>query len=297
MERKAGGTLALAAALTVLVVVPRLLNPPVVAGTAAAVPPPPAPAVGTCLANSVTSSWGARGVLRPSDTVYVDCHQPHRAEIFRVVDPLPAGEAGGTVFDRCTRDSGGVDYLGTTTDGWRPELQMRITASGPDARQVAAGQRWAACVFVDDVGPALAVPLAGSAAGHGVPPQVGVCFDGSATDLAFRGTTPCDLPHGGELFGSRPVDATSDAGALTASCRALVAADTRNPTLVDTPGLRTEAVLSADVLVDGVLFDTREEPAPDGSTGTARCVVRAVEGRQLTGSLRLLGDAAPPWTG
>ncbi len=295
MDGRAAGGLLLAVALAAGLTGARLLHPPVVDGAALALPPPPAPAVGTCLAGGVTSSWGAGGELRPSPTVYVPCDQPHRAEVVAVIDPLPPGPV--TVFDRCAAATDVAAYLGTGTDGWRVELQMRTTASGPDARQVAAGQRWAACVLVDDVGPALTAPLAGAATRHAVPPEVGVCFDGTATDLAYRGTSPCQAPHGGELFGSRPVDAAADPAQLTASCRTLVAADTRRPDLVDDPALRVEAVVAPDVTVDGVLFDTRSGAAPDGSTGTARCVVFADGGPGLTASLRLLGDAPLPWAG
>lgn len=296
MDGRAAGGLLLTVAFAAALAGSRLLHPLVVDGTGAALPPPPAPAVGDCLATGVTSSWGAAGMLRPSPTVYVPCDGPHRAEILAVIDPLPVSGDGVTVFDRCAAvtDLGG--YLGAAPDGWRPELQVRATASGPDTRQVAAGQRWAACVVVDDVGPTLTGSLAGTAAAHAVPPQVGSCFDGTATDLAYRGPSPCDAPHHGELFGSRPVDGTVAIDALTASCRALVAADTGRPGLVDDPGLSVEAVMSDDVTLDGVLYDTRSGSAPDGSTGTARCVVRAVDGRELTASLRLLGDAAPPWT-
>jgi hypothetical protein len=287
VDRRAGGTLSLAAALVAVVIVPRLLNPPVLDGVPSALPPPPAPAVGTCLANSVTSSWGADGVLRPSDTVYVGCDQPHRAEVFRVIDPLPAMSTSGTVFAECAGGPEVAAHLGATDDGWRPVLQMRTTASGPDARQVAAGQNWAACVLVDDVGPALTGPLTGAAASHTVPPQVGVCFHGTGADLEFRGTTRCDAPHGGELFGSREVagrdvDDAAEPGALTASCRALVEADTRQPALTRDPQLVVEVVISDDVT--------------DGGTTTARCVLRARDGRTLTGSVRQLGDGAVPWT-
>ena len=290
MDRRAGGTVALAVAVTVLVAVPRLLNPPSLDGSAAVVPPPPAPAVGTCLENSVTSSWGARGVLQPSDTTYVTCDRPHRGEIFRVVDPLPPPGVAGSVFDQCGSTDEVVTYLGTTGDGWRPELQARITASGPDARQVAAGQSWAACVLVDDVGPALTGSLAGAAATHSVPPQVGVCFEGTATDLAYRGTSPCDRPHGGELFGSRAVGADADRDARTASCRALVAADTGRSAFLTDPAVTVEAVVTDDPVLDG----GDEDPA---APATARCVLRALDGRQLTASLRGVGDGTVPWSG
>ncbi|WP_157970645.1 septum formation family protein [Nakamurella deserti] len=289
MDRRAGGTLTLAVAVTVLVAVPRLLNPPLLDGVASTTPPPPAPAVGTCLQNSVTSSWGARGVLQPSDTVYVTCDRPHRAEIFRVVDPLPPPASAGTVFDLCGSVEEFSTYLGTAGGGWRPELQVRITASGPDARQVAAGQNWAACVLVDDVGPTLTAPLAGAAAAHTVPPQVGVCFDGGATDLAFRGTSPCDRPHSGELFGSRVVGTDADRDALTASCRDLAAADTGRPAVLTDPAFTVEAVVTDDRV--------REGDDVGDATATARCVVRALDGRQLTASLRGIGDGVVPWAG
>ncbi len=279
--------------MTILAAAPRLLNPTLLDGNAAAAPPPPAPRVGSCLAGGVTSSWGARGVLRPADTVYVTCDRPHRAEVVRVLDPPPDDPAAGTVFEQCAQAADVPAYLGG--DDWQPALQMRLTASGPDARQVAAGQYWAACVLVDDVGPALSVPLAGAAAAHTVPPEVGVCFDGSGDDLAFRGTSPCALPHGGELFGRRSVDGTTDRTALTASCRSLVEADTRRPAVTVDPDLLVEVVLAADGSAGSAADPVAGERAGAGAR-TARCVVRAVDGRQLTGSLRLLGDAPLPWS-
>lgn len=294
MDRRARGGLLLATAVVIVGTVPRLLNPLTVTGAAAIAPPPPPPAVGSCLAGGVTSSWGARGVLRPADTVYVGCDRPHRAEIIRMIDPLPSPSTSETVFDLCTRDVDPSVYLGIPASdvGWRPELQVRVTASGPDARQAAAGQNWAACVLVDDVGRPLTTPLAGSAITHTIPAQVGVCFDGSSADLAFRGSSPCDAPHGGELFAGRPVDGTTDPAALTASCRELVIADVGRPALVEDPSLVVEAVVSDEVTVDASTGS-----APGGPTGTARCVVRALDGRQLAASLRGLDAAPVPWAG
>lgn len=294
MDRRAHGGLALTLALVTVLTGSRLLNPSTVDGAAVVEPPPPPPSVGVCLAGSVTSSWDATGTLRPSDTVYVPCDQPHRGEVFAVVDPIPPLSSTETVFGLCTLPV--ASYLGVDS-GWQPELSVRSTASGPDRRQADVGQNWAACVLVDDVGPRATTSLAGAARRHSIPPQLGACFDGPATDLAYRGTSACESPHGGELFGTQPLDATTDRTALAASCRALVAADTARPTLADDPALVVEVVGSRDIPQDLATHDAAATPSPAAVTGTARCVVRALDGRRLTASLRQIGDAPLPWAG
>lgn len=281
MDRRAQGGLLLTVAVVGVLTGSHLLNPHVVTGAATAAPPPAAPTVGTCLANSVTSSWDATGTLRPAVTVYVPCDQPHRGEVFRVVDPLPAPAPGDTVFDLCTGEVDPTGYLGAEAADWQPEIDVRTTASGPDRRQVDAGQYWVACVLVDDTGPALVSALAGSAAAHTVPPQVAVCFAGSVTDLDVRSPVACDGPHDGEVFARRSVPAATPVDGLTRSCRVLV----------DEGSGRALAEREPDLVVEAVV--TASDRVPDAAT--ARCVVRSADDRRLTSSLRLLGDAPLPW--
>ncbi|MEO5834042.1 MAG: septum formation family protein [Nakamurella sp.] len=290
MDRRALGGLALTLALVGVLAGSRLLNPLTVDGAAGAEPPPPPPVVGTCLAGSVTSSWDATGTLRPADTAYVSCAQPHRGEVFLVVDPGPPQSSPETVFDLC-RGPEMSSYLGVRPAGrdWQPEINVRTTASGPDRRQADTGQYWVACVVVDDLGAPLTSPLGGAAAAHTVPPQLGVCFDGSVADLGVRSPVGCDGPHTGEVFASRDVEASTARADLMPSCQALVDADTGR--LISG---REPSVIIETVVADGNVR-VSDGDTPADATGTARCVVRSADDRRLTASLRQLDDAPLPW--
>ncbi len=294
MDRRVTGALVLLVALLAGLVVPRVLHPSRVAGVASAEPPAAPLAVGDCLRDGVPRARvNDRGAPVPTDTVVtVGCHDAHRAEVVLVDDA--ADGTSDDVVRRCIDEL--VDRWSLTGDGfapWDPQLDIDLGLAGPDARQQAVGQRWTACV----VGPTQSVldrPLAAAPPGSGPPPEFASCSRTQAgSDSAV--TVPCTEHHSVETFGRRDLDAgaadTQDE--LAAGCVDLVAAATGRQDLSGIPDLTVETPVYA-----AFTGDSQPVIAPipsDALGGWATCLVRTADGRELTASLRRLGDAPLPW--
>ena len=109
------------------------------------------------------------------------------------------------------------DYLGWTAQPWDPVLLDALFLLGPDADQVADGQRWIACALGTGSNgyPGLRPGRVRSAAD-----LYGRCQD---TRQGARSRVSCTDPHDVELFGTAVVGADDQAG-LDASCTTLVTA-------------------------------------------------------------------------
>ena len=293
MDRRASGVALLLFALVAGLVVPRLLHPRHVDGVAAAEPPAPPLVVGDCLRDGVPRSpVNDRGApLPPGVVVTVSCDRAHGAEVVLIADPADGSDG---VIRQCVRQL--VTRWGLTDDAlaaWEPRLDVDLGLAAPDTRQQAAGQRWTACA----VGPtqtSLDRPLAAAPPGVGPPPEFALCSRtqaGSDSEV----TVPCTEHHTVETLGRLTLEAGSDVtqAALDAARAALVAAASGRADLLREPGVSMEAPVYATFLGNS---QPVVAPLPQDATGGwATCLVRTVGDRELTGSVRRLGDAPLPW--
>ncbi len=301
MSGRAGGAFVLVLAIVAALLVPRLLHPPTVDGAAAPTAPSPAPVVGDCIREE-TPSYGftTDGELTTSQTLtVVGCDQTHAGEVVRVEPDLPpvdGGDRAGTAGERivemirlCTVSTPSPG--GATADGWRPDLVIEVSLVAPDDRQRDAGQRWVACTAGVASGP-LDRPLTGLDAAD-LAPEHGSCAASAAGTTWSAVAVDCTLPHVAETFGRRDlVDAPTAQDELDRSCRDLVARATGRPGVLDDGELSVAA--TTFTVVDGVATE-ESSPLPSGTAGWSTCGLRTADGRQLTASLRHIGDAPLPW--
>ena len=300
MDRRVGGALVLVAALLAALVVPRIVSPATLDGTAVAVAPSPAPVVGECLREE-TPSYGftTDGQLTTSQPLtVVGCDESHAGEVVRVEPDLPAvasgrpGERLVAMIQLCTDTTRtpGVAVAGGRP-GWRPDLVVEVSVVAPDARQRDAGQQWVACTAGVASGP-LDRPFAELDAAD-LDAEHGSCAASAAGTTWAALAVDCTLPHVTETIGRRDLtDASPTEDELTAGCRDLVTRATGRPGLVD-DGEVTVAARTFTV-VDGVVTEVTA-PLPPGTTGWATCGIHTADDRQLTASLRHIGDAPLPW--
>lgn len=307
MDRRISGGLALVLALVAVLVTPRILNPPVLDGAALVEPPAPAPVVGDCVRQSIGGyTVSDRGGLTTYEPVtLVPCTELHRSEIIRVepdlgpaANPTNPAQPIDAFFTRCL--GAGSSSWGTNEElsagDWQPEVNIMYGVFGPDARQFAAGQRWAACVVALPNGE-LDRRLPATSRTE-VPPELGLCTvaPGGTEDTAT--VIGCASPHTSEIFGHRVLGAGSDLAQdeLLRGCVDLVTTATGRAGVAQEPTLSVVAETIA-------WYDDRDGgpvtlPLPAGAQGGwATCTVRPADSRKLTASLRLIGDAPLPWSG
>lgn len=306
MDRRTGGALVIVLALVSVLVVPRILNPVLVTGVAAPAPPPPAPAIGDCIADTDWSSGfdDAGALIQSAPAVFVPCTEPHQGEVSYVnpdFQPAPynAGQPYGGFDDPCTNPPHSeLTYLGldpTTAHLWEPALATGTRVLGPDARQFAAGQRWAACVITFRGYATVTSTLRDATRRDGPPRALAVCFTGGGANPTDRPAL-CSGPHAVELLAAvtLPADDPIDQTALDRGCVELADQQAGRP-LSNEAGLEVVALTYA--------FDTASAapvevvaPLPTGADGGwSSCLVRAVDGRRLDGSVRQLGTRPLPW--
>ncbi|WP_111766144.1 hypothetical protein [Nakamurella deserti] len=292
MDRRAAGAVVLLFVALIVAVLPRVSGPGV-NGTASAEPPGPPPAVGTCLRDPVHPVFDAAGWMRPlPEFVAGDCGAAHWGEVFDVID-VPSGQ-GASGLATCWASDGLQTYLtgDATTEPWSAVLVYDVTATGPDVRQFAGGQRWAACIVYG------AEPFTGSLAGVAAdddpPPTLGRCYDDEFAAFDAR-DTPCRMPHRGELFASLEIDVARPPAQddIDAWCAGIVGRTTGRS---DLAGLTVESAVF--VWFEGIQSRFVPMPLPDNAKGaTALCGVRVADDRSLTLSLRQIGDGPLPWAG
>lgn len=300
MDRRIIGRLTLALALVAVLVVPRILHPPEVDGVAVIEPAPPPPVVGNCIGDvTVSYAFSRSGALTSDRPVeVVGCDQPHAAEIVQLADTLspvddPAG-AASALHDFIVACVADISLQGDAVNGWEPDLAITTSALGPDAQQLALGQRWAACAVGVGTG-VLDQPLADLGSAN-APPALGACaitVQGSAASIV---RVDCTGPHTLEIFGRRTLDAGSTVGTddLTRSCDDLVAEATGRPGLVGDTSVR----IAVEVFPGYGELNSGQVSLPlpaDAVTGWIVCSIRTTDDRELTASLRQIGDAPLPW--
>jgi hypothetical protein len=291
MDRRVGGAALLVLALALVVVVSAVRGA-TVGGRATAEPVRPTAQVGDCVAGRIpTSVLAAEALPLPSAPV-VPCSSLHAAEVVAIF-PDPAAADGvpdlprdTDVAQRCW-DSAGT-YLGHPrgfdVQEWIPAIAYGAAFVGPDLRQRAAGQRWAACVVfaVEPVGGA-SRPLVGSVADAFARPRPNTPEFAVCQERAGGGAFACSRPHVVEVFATSLRAASEvSAEAVRRTCQELVADATGMPD--PTAGGRLTVATTTD------------DAGPAEYVFT-QCVVTVTDpARRLTSTVRHLGTDPLPLT-
>ena len=175
---------------------------------------------------------------------------------------------------------------------WWPAIQIQVVLIGPDPRQRAAGQDWAACLLYpppDSTGlpGSLADPLRDSWQDGRNAGAFAICID--AVEAAIP--TGCQGRHRFEIFGTSDSSSMDVSEAeLQNSCRELISDATAMPDITAGGALSAEAVrFRYDQFGSPTVGDE-----PSGS-GSAFCLVHpSQDNRRLTASLRGLGNGLVP---
>ncbi|MEP6979451.1 MAG: septum formation family protein [Nakamurella sp.] len=306
MDRRVSGGLILVMAVFVALVVPKILNPSRVEGVAAVAPPAPPPTVGDCVLEAVVgyrlTDGGELATFGPATVV--PCTEPHRAEVIRVEDtpgpstyPSDVAQPLDGLMSRCA--TAGEELWRTGGDlgaaHWQPMVNTTAGVFAPDRRQAAAGQRWAACALglADGV---LDRRFSDLSVEGGIPAELGSCMIAFDSSSGAEIQTACTAPHTAEAFGYRELAARSPAtqDEVDRDCATLVVGATGRDGLARDPSLVVESTVYAWYASGEVGIATLPLPA-GASGGWATCAVHTADDRQLTASLRRLGDAPLPW--
>ena len=269
-------------------------------GTPVAAPPPGPPGAGNCLTSPITG-LDRTSVVPPGVTsTFGDCVGARFGEVVAVwTDRLPplfgAPDAGTPVqqasMTRC--QAAASSYVGVpaaaTSGLWQSPVVLTTSLVGPSRRQLAAGQRWLACV-VGLGGSALSGSLRDAMAVPARARPLTQCVP--TPNWSERRVVACTTVHLAEVLGELE---TGDRSGLTetqldATCRTLAAAVTRMPDPDQGGLLQTETVAwhygEGGVPVSG--FDAARY-------GHAQCIIKARFPRKLGGSLTALGSGPVPW--
>ncbi|AZI56922.1 hypothetical protein EH165_00785 [Nakamurella antarctica] len=291
MNQRRTGALILAAALLALVVlsaVQQATKP--LPGAASAIPIAAPPSVGDCLLEPA----GGQGVqltptstvLRPDQVLSVGpCVGLRYGEVVKVTPAITRTDEQDSL---CVNlyDYVGVKFSGA---GWRTPLYLSSTVIGPDDRQFATGQTWAACVVI----PSFGQPYDGSVKGAGsaLPPSFATCFPGARTADSLR--SDCYGPHRRELLGVRSLLAPGMTQAeLDQTCQEWGSKVTGLQDFTVSGQLRP-----ATAVYDSTNLSSTLSPAnlPGGQPYYAECFAEPTSlSRLLTGPLLSLGDGPLP---
>lgn len=174
---------------------------------------------------------------------------------------------------------------------WYPAADSLSLLVGPSDIQLAAGQRWAACVIaVGKTEPVSYTGLLRSTAVNGAfPIQMATCGNRLTPTAPIIWNLPCDEPHDAELFGRANVDPANEptAAELLSTCHQLV----QFATQTDDPTANGELELRVVTSTGAVI--TADRPLPDPTTES--CQVVTTGNRTLVGPLLSLGGRAVPF--
>ena len=306
---RGSGVVVLVAALVVLAV--PALRTTRIDGAARTIDIPRPPAVGDCVTEAWTMTWSDYDPARSLFDNYAQmplepCAGERFGEVVAVLDdpqrPGPADSSAGSGFTDLNLTLCGTavsTYLGATPArisagvAWSPSvLSWWPMVSSPSDLQLAAGQRWLACI----VGPG---PAGGSEKAYegtlrnsvttGVArDRSGLCNDDPGLSDGYSGDA-CSRPHTTQLLAQAPTPGTATPMVrLRDSCAAAAAALTglADPT--------AGGALTVVVVVDDLSGRTTADPvAPHGSL---QCALTSTDpSRTLSGGLMGLGDDPIPW--
>ena len=295
--RRLAGSAVLVGVLVLLVVVAAIRGH-TVAGQPTAQPIKAAPQVGDCLTENPHDPGYNIFDLQALRTE--PCSGPRFGEVAFVIDDFavsavnPAQDVGP-----CGQQV--RHYLGTPgpppTDGsFASFAVVGWTLVGPDNRQRAAGQKWAACVVYlpDWVDAAANVTFDHSLQGGWQRTEDSRLFAICLDDVASLAPAVCRLPHRFELLGMAVGVPSIPQQTLESACRHIVVDALGSSKALDSGDLGTQVVPVRTEPDGGILIT-----GPDAITADAEydnlCLATPTDSsRRLTAPLRGLGDAAVP---
>jgi hypothetical protein len=256
----------------------------------------------------VTASCRTRTTWEPHSTVCRHCGPgrcsgPRFGEVVFVVPDftVPTGGDIGPGADPC---QGHVDqYLGTPSppapsDGsFMPFAGVMVALIGPDGRQRAAGQKWAACmvylpISIDAAAPiTIDHPLQGAWQRPEDSRLFALCVDDTTTLWAVN----CRWIHHFEVLGIAVGTPTTTQESLDQSCRQVVSQALGSSTALDRRELTTQVLPARPRPNNDGTFITGPDAMTTDSEYNNFCLTTPADGaRQLTAPLRDLGDGAVP---
>ncbi|MBM9468938.1 septum formation family protein [Nakamurella leprariae] len=195
------------------------------------------PRVGDCVMGDVAASaQGLRSRALPELPVE-PCTGPRDGEVVAVTDdyPAPIPSPDGPPMpgvEECHVEASaylGFDRADAAPSDWAEWAVFGTELIGPDDRQAATGQTWAACVVFDITSEGYPSALSGSVRDviRRLTPDT-VRF-AACLDRSGGAPVSCTRPHRVEIFRTATVPAEPGAAALDRACRDLVAAATSMP--------------------------------------------------------------------
>ena len=295
MTRRLLGAAVLTGVLLVIVVVAGVRGR-TVAGEPTAQPIKAAPQAGDCVTEN-PHDLGANLFDLPAIPTG-SCSGPRFGEVVFIVPEFTVPTADAPLSDPCREP---VDeYLGTPapplSDGSFVQVAgVEVSLLGPDSRQRAAGQNWAACTVFLPISIDASAPITVDHSLQGAWQRrddsqlFAICGD-DATSLLPVG---CRSPHDFEVLGLALGTAGASQDAVTAACRQVVIDALGSSTALDRGDLST-SVVPARPRPNGELIT-----GPDAITADSEyfnnCLATPTDGtKRLTAPLRGLGDAAVP---
>ena len=269
-----------------------------VAGEPVAQPIKPAPQVGDC----VTGNPNDRGVdLHDLPALPTGpCAGARFGEVVFIAPDFTVFAAdNGPLKDPCREH---VDeYLGTPPppplDGSFVQVAgVGVSMLGPDARQRAAGQNWAACMVMPiSIGTAAPIPVDHSLKGAWQRKDDSRLFAFCVDDTTSFWPPNCRLPHRFEVLGLALGTAGVTQESVAAACRQVVIEALGSSAALDRGDLTTQVVPARQSSSgDGPLI-TGPDAVTAGSEYFNNCLTSPTDpARRLTAPLRGLGYAAVP---
>jgi len=193
-------------------------------------------------------------------------------------------------------------YLGTPSpppsDGsFIPVAGVMVALIGPDGRQRAAGQNWAACMVYLPISTDAAAPLTidHSLEGAWQRPEDSRLFAFCVDDTATLWEVNCRWTHHFEVLGIAVGTPSIPQESLDAACRQVVIEALGSSTALDRRELTTRVLPARPKLNnDGTLITGPDAITPDSEYSNFCLAAPADSARQLTAPLRGLGDGAVP---
>jgi hypothetical protein len=270
-----------------------------VAGVPAATPVQGAPQVGDCVTKN-PYDLGADLYDLPAIRTG-PCTGPRFGDVAFIVDDYVIPPADATAGpDPCSEHVD--DYLGTPLppppDGsFVPVAGVPWTLIGPDARQRAAAQNWAACMIFLPISIDATTPLTVDHSLQGAWQRTqdsrlfAVCVDEIATLWAVN----CRWPHRFEQLGVSWGTPGVTQQSLEAACRQVVVQALGSPAALDRGELTSRVVAARpNPNIGGNLITGPDAITPDSEYRNNCLATPAGGDRRLTAPLRGLGDAAVP---
>jgi hypothetical protein len=289
--------------LVALMVVVASVRGTLVAGRAVAPPVPAPPEQGHCLLENPFDAGFTEFVVYEDDALPAWRTAPCEGARFGEVVSVGAGVGLDASFqdgswERCWNDAFG--YLGLPdpagADGHRStHVNVMAALTGPDRRQLAAGQDWAACV----------VQLAPSGTGTGLTVEHSLRDAWSRTedrrllamcvnDVRLLYPTGCRDPHGAEQISSWSGDPAGFGQPDADACRHDAVVALGSPAALDRGDLTALALPTRWSDRTGQQI-TGPDAVAAGQPYVVMCLlVPADPARELVGPLRELGDAPAP---